>query len=234
MKKILTVLVICLLTGSAPAQDLLSGKFSKDQLKKALVPQAQWAPFPKRDDRAGWAKADQAMLQAYLKKAESYLTYQWPSIPATKSLLIERTGDRDEYQTISFQKREVLGTLLLAEIYENKGRFVDQIIDGVWSICEESFWGAPAHLPKTKAISGLVDTSRPFVELFSAETATYLAWVDYYLGDKLDAVSPQIRQRIYTETNYRIFQPLLNQPHGWMTKNANGRPPNNWNPWICS
>lgn len=234
MKKILTILAICLLIHSATAQDLLSGKFSKDQLKKVLISQAQWAPFPRRDDRAGWAKADQTMLQAYLKKAESYLTYQWPSIPATKSLLIERTGNRGEYETVSFQKREVLGTLLLAEIYEDKGRFVDQIIDGVWSICEESFWGAPAHLPKTKAISGLVDTSRPFVELFSAETATYLAWVDYYLGDKLDAVSPQIRQRIYTETNYRIFQPLLNQPHGWMTKNANGRPPNNWNPWICS
>jgi len=234
MKKIFSVLIICLLTVSGQAQDLLSGKFTQDQLKKVLIPQAQWAPFPRRDDRAGWAKADQAMLQAYLKKAESYLAYQWPSIPATKSLLIERTGDRDEYQTISFQKREVLGTLLLAEIYENKGRFVDPIIDGVWSICEESFWGAPAHLPKTKAISGLVDTSRPFVELFSAETATYLAWVDYYLGDKLDAVSPQIRQRIYTETNYRIFQPLMTQPHGWMTKTANGRPPNNWNPWICS
>lgn len=234
MKTSLSAIVICLLTISGQAQDLLSGKFSADQLKKILIPQAQWIPFPKRDDRAGWAKADQATMQAYLKKAESYLTYQWPSIPATKSLLIERTGDRDEYQAISFQKREVLGTLLLAEIYENKGRFVDPIIDGVWSICEESFWGAPAHLPKTKALSGLMDTSHPFVDLFAAETATYLAWVDYYLGDKLDAVSPQLRQRIYNETNYRIFQPLMNQPHGWMTKNANGRPPNNWNPWICS
>ncbi len=111
---------------------------------------------------------------------------------------------------------------------------MDQIIDGVWSICEESFWGAPAHLPKTKTFSGLMDTSKPFVDLFAAETAAYLAWVDYYLGDKLDAVSPQIRKRIYNETNYRIFQPLMNQHHGWMTKNANGRPPNNWNPWICS
>lgn len=236
MKNLFTLFLISLISFSVRAQqaDILSGKFTKDELKKVLIPQAQWAPFPKREDRAGWAKADQTMLQAYLKKAESYLTYQWPYIPATKSLLIERTGDRDQYQAVSFEKREVLGTLLLAEIHENKGRFVDQIIDGVWSICEESFWGVPAHLPKTKSISGLIDTSHPFVDLFAAETATYLSWVDYYLGDKLDAVSPQIRKRIYNETNDRIFQPLMKQSQGWMTKNVNGRPPNNWNPWICS
>ncbi len=118
MKNAFAALLIGLLVFPAWAQtpDLLSGKFSQDELKKVLIPQAQWAPFPKRDDRAGWAKADQAMMQAYLKKAESYLTYQWPSIPATKSLLIERTGDRDEYQDISFEKRQVLGMLLLAEI----------------------------------------------------------------------------------------------------------------------
>ena len=79
-----------------------------------------------------------------------------------------------------------------------------------------------------------MDVSAPFVELFGAETACFLSWVDYFVGDKLDAVSPQIRKRIYYEVNRRIFEPLMTKPHGWMTKNANGRPPNNWNPWICS
>ncbi len=213
-------------------QNLLSGKFSVEELRNVLIPQREWTPFPRREDRAGWAQADSGMMKAYVKKAETYLHYQWPYVPATKSLLIERTGNRDEYQSISFQKRDVLGVLLLAEIYENQGRFVDPIIDGVWSICEESFWGASAHLPRE--VKGLVDVSKPFVDLFAAETATYLAWVDYYLGDKLDAVTPQIRKRIYYETNRRIFEPLMNQPHSWMQSHANGRPPNNWNPWICS
>jgi hypothetical protein len=199
-----------------------------------LIPQAQWTPFPRTSDRTGWAKADKDMMEAILKKAEGYISYSWPSIPATKSLLIERTGDRNEYQNVSFEKRNVLGLLLLAEVYENKGRFIDPIINGVWNICEESWWGVPAHLPQRKEYSGLMDVSAPFVDLFSAETGTFLAWVDYFLGDKLDAVSPQIRKRIYHETNYRIFEPLMTKPHGWMTKNANGRPPNNWNPWICS
>lgn len=236
MKKLtlLFLTLISFLGVYAQPQNLLSGKFSKDELSEILIAQDKWVPFPKIDDRAGWAEADLEMMQAYVKKAEAYLDYEWPGISATKSLLIERTGDRDEYQSISFKKRNVLGTLLLAEIAENKGRFIDQIINGVWSICEESFWGVPAHLPKTKELKGLVDVSKPFVELFSAETCTFLAWVDYFVGDKLDAVSPQIRKRIYFETYNRVFEPLMTNHHGFMSSDANGRRPNNWNPWICS
>lgn len=235
MKKLLTLTFTTLLCFQLVAQqNLLSGKYNVEKLKEILIPQTQWTPFPKLNDREGWAKANEPMMKAFVQTAEKYIDYKWPSIPATSSLLIERTGDRDEYQKISFEKREVLGTLLLAEVYENKGRFIDPIINGVWSICEESWWGVPAHLPRSKNYSGLMDVSQPFVELFSAETATYLAWVDYFLGEKLDAVSPQIRKRIYNETNYRIFEPLMTKAHGWMTTNANGRPPNNWNPWICS
>jgi len=227
-------LLIFSIQSFAQNKNLLSGKFNKEQLQQTLITQSKWTPFPRLNDRAGWAKADQQLLQAYIKEAEKYINYDWPSVPATKSLLIERTGNRSEFEAISFQKRKALGTLLIGEIVENKGRFIDPIINGVYSICEETWWGSPAHLPKSKEFSGLMDVSQPFVELFGAETATYLAWVDYFLGEKLDAVSPQIRKRIYSEVNYRIFQPLMTKKHGWMESNANGRRPNNWNPWICS
>lgn len=238
MRKLLLLISViftgCFSFAYGQGNNLLSGKYSGTALKKVLIPYADWKPFPKITDRTGWSKADQKMLQGFLQQADSLKDYQWPYIPATKSLLIERTGDRNEYQSVSFAKRNVLGTLLIAEIYENKGRFTDAIIDGVWSICEESWWGVPAHLPRGKEYSGLIDVTAPFVDLFAAETGTFLAWVDYFMGDKLDAVSPQIRKRIYVETNKRLFEPLMNKPHGWMTTNANGRPPNNWNPWICS
>lgn len=236
MRKIicfLLIMAVCIQL-SAQKQNLLSGKFTKEEFNSILIPREKWLPFPKLNDRNGWSKADGEMMKSFLIQGEKYITYNWPSIPATKSLLIVRTGNRSNYEAISFEKRQVLGTLLLAEIYENKGRFIDPIIDGVYSICEETFWGSPAHLPKSDHIAGLMDVSDPFVELFSAETAVYLSWVDYFLGEKLDAVSPQIRKRIYTETNNRIFLPLMTKAHVWMTKNANGRPPNNWNPWICS
>lgn len=236
MKRLLFVIFIVSCASKVVSQsaNLMSGRYSAGQLQQILTPAASWKPFPAIDDRSAWSKADKEMMEQYLRQADSLINYNWPGIPATTSLLIERTGDRDEYQLMSFKKRNVLGTMLIAEIYENKGRFIDPIINGVWSICEESWWGVPAHLPRGKAYMGLVDVTAPFVDLFAAETATFLSWVDYFLGAKLDAVSPQIRKRIYVETNRRVFEPLMTKPHGWMTKNANGRPPNNWNPWICS
>lgn len=214
----------------AASQDLLSSKYSLTQLEQQLIPRASWVPFPPAGDPA-W----NAIGANVVRKAEGYLRYEWPGIPATTSLLIVRTGNRSDYQAIANRKREVLATLLLAEIYENKGRFIDDIINGVWSVCEESFWGASAHLPKSGSYAGLPDVSDPFVELFSAETATLLAWVDYYVGAQLDTISPQVRKRIYYETNRRIFEPLTAKHHSWMGNSSNtGRRPNNWNPWICS
>ena len=233
MKKYIVLTGLLILFGKLlVAQNLLSGRYTSAQLTEKLIPYAKWEPFPHTENRAGWQQADPAIGAAVIKKAEAYLSYEWPGIPAVKSLLIIRNGNRTEYQDISSKKREVLGTLLLAEVYEHKGRFIDQVVNGVWSVCEESFWGAPAHLPRS--FDGLMDVSAPFVELFSAETATLLAWVDYFLGKQLDQVSPQIRKRIYYETNKRIFEPLMTKHHGWMSTNANGRRPNNWNPWICS
>jgi hypothetical protein len=236
MKKFLLFTVCLFLSGSLFAQgrNLLSRPYSLQDLQEKLVPHDRWEPFPKREDRAGWEKADQTMLQHYLQEAEDCLTYEWPASPATVSLAFARTGDRQGYESLSSRKRAVLGTLLLAEIAENKGRFVDQIINGVWSVCEESWWGYSAHIPPGKEYAGLMDVTEPVVDLFASETGLLLAWIDYFLGDKLDAVSPQLRKRIYNETDDRLFKPFMNKYHWWMGESDDGRGPNNWNPWICS
>ncbi|MDR1603059.1 MAG: heparinase II/III-family protein, partial [Tannerella sp.] len=212
--------------------NLLSGKYSTAELQRILIPQKDWTPFPRIDDREGWAKADQDMLQACIQAAEASIDYDWPTIPATLSLLYVRTGNRSQYEAISFKKRNVLATLIMAEVAENKGRFIDPIINGVWSICEESWWGVSAHLPGGKEYAGLMDVSRPFVDLFAAETGKVLAWADYFLGDRFDAVSPQIRKRICGEITYRLLDPFMKRDHWWTGKD--GSIPNNWNPWICS
>jgi hypothetical protein len=216
----------------AQENNLLSGKYSASELQNILVPQAEWTPFPRLADREGWAKADKEMLQACIKAAEASIDYDWPTIPATLSLDFVRDGNRSRYEAISFRKRGVLATMIVAEAAENKGRFIDPIINGIWSICEESWWGVSAHLPGSKEHSGLMDVSAPFVDLFAAETGKVLAWADYFLGDKFDAVSPQIRKRINNEITYRLLDPFMMRDHWWTGKD--GSIPNNWNPWICS
>ena len=45
------------------------------------------------------------------------------------------------------------------------------------------------------------------VDLFAAETGNLIAWVHYLLGDRLDAVSPVVRQRMAQEVERRILAP---------------------------
>lgn len=82
-------------------------------------------------------------------------------MPATIFLEYARNGNRTDYENIRNARIAALQSLIFAECVENKGGFLDDITNGVWAICEESFWGVPAHLYIQKAELGLPDPSDP-------------------------------------------------------------------------
>jgi hypothetical protein len=124
---------------------------------------------------------------------------------------------------------------VLAECMDGQGLFLDEISNGVWLICEESFWGVPAHLGTQRAGVGLPDVSEPIIDLFAAATAQLLAWTWYLLGEQLDRVSPMIGQRIRIEAERRILRPARERDDfTWMGLDGKDRRMNNWNPWINS
>lgn len=198
-----------------------------------LIPANQWKPFPKTASEWQHLLPQETQTQL-IKKGEAALKKEFRSIPATVTLEFLRTGNRTDYEALSFNKRYILWDMVLAESIEGKGRFTDHIIDGIWSVCEESFWGINAHIGMQKAGNGLPDVQEPVVDLFAAETASILAWTDYLLGASLDRQSPLIRQRIAYETNRRVLAPMTNARYGYL---GNGNPNaklSNWAPWVAS
>ena len=231
MKKILVFLLILptLITQAQVTQRNILGKtYSLNAVEQSLIPRSQWKPYPKTPNEWKAAVPDSILTQL-IKVGETLIDYKFEPISATLSLDFVRSGDRERHGKVSYGKRNALTDLILAESVENKGRFIEAIMNGVWSICEESFWGVPAHIGGT----GLPNVEDPIVDLFSAETATVLALADYFVGEKLDKINKLIRQRIYFETNKRIFDPMMKNPdrYGWMSKT---KAVNNWNPWIMS
>jgi hypothetical protein len=227
------VLFLILLGGSelyaqVTPRNILAQKYSLQQVQQALLPKNLYHPYPTTPTE--WKKVvPDSVLIAVVKAGEAALATDFQSISATVSLDFVRSGDRDRHRNVSYNKRYALTDLLLAESVESKGRFMEAILNGVWSICEESFWGVPAHIRET----GLPDVENPVVELFSAETAALMGLADYFVGDKLDAINPLVRKRMHYETNRRIFEPMLTNSgqYSWMSKT---RAVNNWNPWIMS
>jgi Heparinase II/III-like protein len=231
-KPLCHLLTLCIISTSIHAQvtprNILEKTYRPEAVSNFLVPKDQWKPYPQTPE--AWEKAvPQTNRLNIIQEAENLLKFRFEPISGTISMDFKRSGDRLRHSNISFKKREVLMYLIMAESMEGKGRFTEAIFNGIWSICEESYWGVPAHIGGT----GLPDVERPVVDLFSAETAAVVALADYFVGDRMDSINPLIRKRIYHETDRRLFTPMLQygDKYGWMSRT---KPVNNWNPWIMS
>ncbi|MEM6802377.1 MAG: heparinase II/III family protein [Bacteroidota bacterium] len=213
----------------------LSASATETELSEWLGDLSHWQPFPGYQNRTSWEALNDSIKLSLSVLGQQKVDYSWPSIPAQSYLEYMREGNRNPYQEVSFERRQALMDLVLAEMVEGEGKYMDQIVNGIWSICEESFWGVPAHLFMQKIGTDLADTEDPVVDLFAAETAALLAWTDYLLGPELDSISPVIRKRMADETDKRILTPLLEtDDYWWMGFAPKDNYLNNWNPWINS
>ena len=235
MKRPFTSL-ICLTLLAVPSiaeerRNILTGETSVESLRKVISPLTEFKPFPTASDREAWEALPATLKDHYIKRGERSLEFEWPNLPATVYLEFDRIGNRSNYQSIVNRRRRALVDLVLAETMEGKGRFLEQIANGVWATCEETSWVIPAHLSLQKAGRGLPDVNEPTVDLFAAETGASLAWTHYLLRDQLAIVSPLLPERILTEIDRRILSPNLERDDFWWMGFPDSRV-NNWNPWI--
>ena len=179
--------------------------------------------LPQADDTFWRDSIPMEMRQSYIAYGEQYLDQPWASLPFTVFAENKQTGNRVNYETLCFAKRRQLAALVMAEIMEGKGRFTRNIIDGMGSFCEETWWGIPAHYSKAIPLAEFQE-----VDLFNAETANLIVWTKYMLQQQFDAFSPDLSQRIDREIERRILVPAVENNYWWKTAGMN------WNPWICS
>lgn len=228
-------------------RNFLAKQCDPEALKQSLIPFEQYKPYPRVGD-AAWTALRPETRAALVADGEKYLNHTYEALSATLFLSYARVGNRSNYERGRGANLAALQALTYAECVENKGRFLDDIANGLWCICEQSFWGVPAHLYIQKAGLGLPDPKDPIVDLFAAQTAAELATVVYLVGDRLNTVSPFVTERVYLEAERRIFRPLLVQNFMWMglpgakrrddlpwdaTPAGEVQPVNNWDAWIC-
>ncbi len=210
----------------------------KNGIKNKILNFYEYHPFPQATEREAWENLPDG--KELIGNAEKYLNFEWQSLLATDFMAFYRKGKRITYEKPYFERRRALYNLVLGECAENKGRFLDDIINGIWLICEETYWGISAHngknafmdLPELKRL--LPDVEEQYIDLFAAETGALLAWTDYLLKKSLNDISPQIGRRINLELEKRIKLPFLNHDDtNWMGYLKTNKV-NNWNPWINS
>jgi hypothetical protein len=217
-----------------PKRRLLESHLTAAQMAKSLLPRDSWKPWPVAADRERWQSLPPQLTSRLIVDGEQALQTSWPALPATVFLEYVRTGNRSNYERLLRGRRSRLEALLWAECAEGRGRFLDEIANGVWLQCEETFWGYPAHLSLQKGGPGLPNAAEPVIDLFAAEAGALLAWLDYVLGERLDKVHPRVRERLRLEIDRRILTPYETRTDFWWMGFEANRPMNNWNPWINS
>ena len=210
---------------------MLVEKIKNRVLSDVLLPAEEFRPFPKIGDREGWSVVTEETAKLWVELAEEFFDFEWPVLTASKFLHFHRTGENIPYLFDFFKRRSLLGSFAVAECIENEGRFLDQIVTGIYCICEETSWMTPYDLfSATK--NTLPAEEDVIVDLACSETAALLAYVCYLLEEKLDAINPRICQRMKKEIYRRTIRPYLDRnDYWWMGFKPNERI-NNWNPWC--
>jgi hypothetical protein len=221
-------------TGSDPMErDTVFSDRHASRLGDLLIPASHYHPFPTAAERQPWGGLSDTLRRHLIASAEQLLNHAWPALPATLYMDFARTGERKNYEGPYFSRRGALASLVLAECAEGKARFLDDVANGIWAICEETSWVIPAHNPGFAGDRSLPDFADHSIELFSAETGTLLAWTQYLLRPQLDAISPTVSARLRREVKLRILDPFFARGDFWWMGGGPGRL-NNWSPWCCS
>ena len=234
------ITIVCLLLWTVAhlhayeKRDLLQKEADFEKVKSALIMEQKWVPYPDYSDRAGWDKLLGDYKEKYIRKGESYLDYEWKVVKATDYLEFGRSGDRAIMESPFGKNNSALGSLFMAEMAEGKGRFVDQIINGVFASCEMTSWALSAHLGLQKVGGCFPSYEEHVIDLGSGNLASQLSWIYYYLKPSFDKVNPLISKRLRHELQVRILDTYMNEDHfWWMAFNLKpGGLVNNWNPWC--
>ena len=212
-------------------RNLLSGSYPYDTIEKYIVKDQSWVPFPAYKNRRQWEKIPQNLRDAYVAEGENYLAYQWKYIPVSHYLEFTQSGNRTIMEKPYRKNIHAFEALVLAELVEGKGRFLKDIINGIFYYSEQTYWGNSAHLSLQRAGAGLPDVLEPTIDLGVGKVAANLAWTHYFLEEEIDKVNPLILKRLRHEIDKKMLKPYYTRnDFGWMGY-TNERV-NNWNPWC--
>ena len=239
MKRLLTLLCLlgCLAAGAREKvqRNLIRNRYSFEDVKAALVMNQKWVPYPAYADRAGWDLLTGPFKADLVRNGEKYLNYEWKVIKATDYLEYEKSGNRTVMENPLGRNNTAIAALFAAELAEGKGRFIPQIVNGVFHACEMTSWALSAHLASlSHSRRSLPEKGDNTLELTQGGMAQLFSWIYYYLRPEMDKLQPEIGKRLKAELTCRELDAYLTRDDFWWMGLKDNRMLNNWTPWCSS
>lgn len=232
---IVFVFLSCIKVAAYTERNFLQHVAAQESLAECLVLNQKWVQYPSYKDREGWSRFLGEYKDEIIKNGESLLGYTWKVVKATDYLEFERSGNREIMERPFDDNNQAIVRLMLAELAEGRGRFIDQLINGVFHTCEMTSWALSAHLVTQPTHRALPTPIYPLIDLTAGDLGSLLSWVYYFMHEEFDKIDPEISRRLYRELDERIMKPYLNNDSfWWLAANYKGQMVNNWNPWCNS
>jgi hypothetical protein len=231
---LLAAFVFSVIARAGEPRNFLQAKAAGGNLKASLLSKSSWIKYPAYHDRAAWAAFTGPLQQKLVAGGEKYLNYEWKVVKASDYMEYERSGSRVAMENPFGANNTALSRLVFAELAEGKGRFMDQIINGVWHDCEMTSWALSAHLGVQKSKRSLPDDTEQIIDLTSGDLGSFLSWTWYFFHDTWDKINPVIAARLSRNIRSRILEPYMARNDFWWQA-LQGKPDrlvNNWNPWC--
>ncbi|MFI2361969.1 heparinase II/III family protein [Promicromonospora sp. NPDC019610] len=189
-------------------------------------------PAPDVTARSLWAGPRVAgALAPTLAAADAERGTPWPQPLASQYARFFRDGVRTAYEAQVAARQARLTRATLAALVDPSDERVDEVVDGVLLLCEQSSWCWAAHDDTFDRFGRITPTvTEPYLDLGAGEVAAQLAWVDHLLGPALDERAPGVRWRVRQEAQARVLRPFTERRDWWWL--GVDHPIMNWSPWI--
>ena len=155
----------------------------------------------------------QEYLNLYKDRFECFSSENIPFSSYSEFMCYKEKGTRHEYERKYFDRRDRLVTSFILYLIYGDEKYYNMLLESLWTICGEVTWVVPAHLPMKD-----VRKFRRHIDLFSAETASYLAEIVYLIGDKLPE---ELKNLVVHEVTERVLDTYENDSFWWETLNSN-------------
>lgn len=126
---------------------------------------------------------------------KKYVNNDWGSLTAS----MYTDAQHGDFVRVYKERRIALSALSLAEYAEKNGRFMRDIIDGIWCICEESTWLLPDNS------GNLRDCEIQKFDVNAARTASLLAVCVNLFRKELPLL---VKKRMMYEVRRRVLEPF--------------------------
>ncbi len=235
MKKVTFILAICFFWNifliQAEERNMLSSLFTEQEIEELMQAGNSWITFPEYADRGAWEGIPENIRKEIIQRGEESLDFEWGVVKASDFLEYVRSGDRRAMQNPFGARRTALQNLVLAELVDGRGRFLDQIINGIWALSEQTTWSYSAHLSLQDAGPGLPDVEEPIIDLAVGEVSSLFSWTHFFMKDEFDKVNPLIAKRIRYEIRHKVLD-VYNEREDFWWMGFEGQRVNNWNVWV--